>query len=156
MADEPPTRDLEAEFEAAYAAVPPWDIGEPQRRSRRSPLTVASGDSVLDVGCGTGEHVLLAAGAGCEAVGIDIAASVIRLAVKSSAGKLLRRTADKAEGGGVAREQGTGRGRLRPVRVEFDRGVGQTGRQTMACWMCSCGGSRDTTSQPVPWTSSRA
>jgi SAM-dependent methyltransferase len=35
---------------------------------------------VLDVGCGTGEHVLMAADAGCEAVGIDIAPSAIRLA----------------------------------------------------------------------------
>jgi SAM-dependent methyltransferase len=35
---------------------------------------------VLDVGCGTGEHALMAAKAGCDAVGIDIASSAIRLA----------------------------------------------------------------------------
>ncbi len=35
---------------------------------------------MLDVGCGTGEHVLLAAEVGCEATGMDIAPSAIRLA----------------------------------------------------------------------------
>ncbi len=35
---------------------------------------------MLDVGCGTGEHALLAAEVGCEAVGIDIASTAIRLA----------------------------------------------------------------------------
>jgi SAM-dependent methyltransferase len=35
---------------------------------------------VLDVGCGTGEHVLMAAEAGSDAVGIDIAPTAIRLA----------------------------------------------------------------------------
>ena len=73
-------RDLAAEFEAAYATTPPWDIGRPQP----SFATLASegllAGSVLDVGCGTGEHVLMAAEAGCEAVGIDIAATAIHLA----------------------------------------------------------------------------
>jgi SAM-dependent methyltransferase len=35
---------------------------------------------VLDVGCGTGEHVLLAEQAGCDADGIDISTKAIRLA----------------------------------------------------------------------------
>ncbi|MGH8978912.1 MAG: class I SAM-dependent methyltransferase [Acidimicrobiia bacterium] len=80
MADEQPTRDLEAEFEAAYATAPPWDIGEPQPAFAALAADGRLRGLVLDVGCGTGEHVLLAAGAGCEAVGIDIAASAIRLA----------------------------------------------------------------------------
>jgi ubiquinone/menaquinone biosynthesis C-methylase UbiE len=40
---------------------------------------------VLDVGCGTGEHVLMAAEAGCVAVGIDIASSAIRRAEAKAA-----------------------------------------------------------------------
>ena len=75
-----PARDRAAEFEAAYASPPPWDIGKPQPAFAR----LAAGDRlrgrVLDVGCGTGEHALMAAGAGSEAVGIDIAPSAIRLA----------------------------------------------------------------------------
>ena len=80
MADEQPTRDLLAEFEAAYATTPPWDIGEPQPAFAALAADGRLRGRVLDVGCGTGEHVLMAADAGCEAVGIDIAASAIRLA----------------------------------------------------------------------------
>jgi SAM-dependent methyltransferase len=73
-------RDLAAEFEAAYATTPPWDIGRPQRCF----VTLAvQGDlrgDVLDVGCGTGEHALMAARAGCDSVGIDISSTAIRLA----------------------------------------------------------------------------
>ena len=45
--------------------------------------TAASGrlhGHALDVGCGTGEHALMAADAGCEATGVDISPSAIRLA----------------------------------------------------------------------------
>jgi SAM-dependent methyltransferase len=78
--EEAPARDLVAEFEASYETTPPWDIGVPQ------PAFATLADDgwlrgrVLDVGCGTGEHVLMAAAAGCEATGIDIAPTAIRLA----------------------------------------------------------------------------
>jgi SAM-dependent methyltransferase len=68
------------EFEAAYETTPPWDIGEPQPAFAALAAGGRLRGRVLDVGCGTGEHVLMAADAGCDAVGIDIAPSAIRLA----------------------------------------------------------------------------
>jgi ubiquinone/menaquinone biosynthesis C-methylase UbiE len=73
-------RDRVAEFEAAYETTPPWDIGEPQPAFANLAADGRLRGRVLDVGCGTGEHVLMAADAGCQAVGIDIASTAIRLA----------------------------------------------------------------------------
>jgi SAM-dependent methyltransferase len=73
-------RDLVAEFEAAYASTPPWDIGRPQPGFAALVASSSIRGRVLDVGCGTGEHVLMAAEAGLDATGIDIAPSAIRLA----------------------------------------------------------------------------
>lgn len=81
MSEEPAGgRDLAAEFESAYETTPPWDIGTPQPSFANLVDEGRLGRRVLDVGCGTGEHVLMAAAAGCEAVGIDIASTAIRLA----------------------------------------------------------------------------
>lgn len=80
MSDESGGRDLVAEFEAAYETTPPWDIGQPQPAFARLAADGELRGRVLDVGCGTGEHALMAAEAGCEAVGIDIASKAIRLA----------------------------------------------------------------------------
>jgi cyclopropane fatty-acyl-phospholipid synthase-like methyltransferase len=71
---------VSARFEDAYDTTPPWDIGRPQ------PAVVALAEAgeiagrVLDVGCGTGEHALLAAGLGLEAAGIDQVAAAIHQA----------------------------------------------------------------------------
>jgi SAM-dependent methyltransferase len=73
-------RDLVAEFEAAYATTPPWDIGRPQPAFASLAAEGRLAGAVLDVGCGTGEHVLMAAEMGFEAVGIDISPTAIRLA----------------------------------------------------------------------------
>src|SRR5262245_53865425 len=59
---------------------PPWDIGAPQPAFAALAADGRLRGRVLDVGCGTGEHVLMAAAAGFDAVGIDIAPSAIRLA----------------------------------------------------------------------------
>jgi SAM-dependent methyltransferase len=64
-------------FDASYqqAEKPPWDIDRPQ------PALAAVADQFsgrfLDAGCGTGEHALLAASRGLEAVGFDAAPTAI-------------------------------------------------------------------------------
>ena len=52
---------------------PPWDIGRPQPALKQ--LEFAG--RVLDAGCGTGEHTLLAAERGADALGIDVSALAI-------------------------------------------------------------------------------
>jgi cyclopropane fatty-acyl-phospholipid synthase-like methyltransferase len=67
-------------WNTVYEGAPPWDIGRPQ------PSFVMLADagkfqgSVLDVGCGTGEHVMLAASHGAEALGVDVAELAIERA----------------------------------------------------------------------------
>jgi SAM-dependent methyltransferase len=85
-------RDVVAEFEAAYVGTPPWDIGAPQPAFASLAAEGRLRGRVLDVGCGTGEHVLLAAAAGCEVVGLDIAPSAIRLAEAKATERRLRAT----------------------------------------------------------------
>src|SRR5215204_4840352 len=80
MSEQPGGQDLVAEFEAAYETTPPWDIGAPQPAFAVLASAGLLRGRVLDVGCGTGEHTLMAAAAGCEAVGIDISSTAIRLA----------------------------------------------------------------------------
>jgi cyclopropane fatty-acyl-phospholipid synthase-like methyltransferase len=67
-------------FEASYAGSPPWDIGRPQSAFVRLAEARELRGRVLDVGCGTGEHALMAASLGLDATGIDLAPTAIRLA----------------------------------------------------------------------------
>jgi cyclopropane fatty-acyl-phospholipid synthase-like methyltransferase len=65
------------DFDARYdAGSPPWDIGRPQAAFEDVPLH----GRVLDIGCGTGEHALMAASRGFDATGIDAAPKAIALA----------------------------------------------------------------------------
>jgi ubiquinone/menaquinone biosynthesis C-methylase UbiE len=64
-------------FDALYAGRPPWDIGRPQPAFVALAEAGAIRGRVLDVGCGTGEHALLAAELGLEATGVDVAAAAI-------------------------------------------------------------------------------
>ncbi len=58
-------------FNDAYRGTPPWDIGRPQGAFRAIAEAGALHGRVLDVGCGTGEHALLAASLGFDTTGID-------------------------------------------------------------------------------------
>jgi SAM-dependent methyltransferase len=79
---------------------PPWDIGHPQPRLQALARAGAFTGRVLDCGCGTGEHVLLAAEQGAQATGIDLSPRAIaqargkamsrRLPVRFAVGDALR------------------------------------------------------------------
>lgn len=59
---------------------PPWDIGKPQPVFARLADQGLFSGNVLDPGCGTGEHTLLAAAHGADAVGVDMAPTAIERA----------------------------------------------------------------------------
>jgi cyclopropane fatty-acyl-phospholipid synthase-like methyltransferase len=65
------------DFDALYAGTPPWDIGRPQPAFLALAEAGVVRGRVLDVGCGTGEHVLMAAGLGLETTGLDAAPTAI-------------------------------------------------------------------------------
>jgi SAM-dependent methyltransferase len=66
------------DWDSVYVTgTPPWDIGRPQPAfAALAGRGLLSGD-VLDAGCGTGEHTLLAASHGARAVGVDVSAEAI-------------------------------------------------------------------------------
>jgi cyclopropane fatty-acyl-phospholipid synthase-like methyltransferase len=73
------------DFDALYAGTPPWDIGRPQAAFVALAEAGAIRGRVLDVGCGTGEHALMAAELGLEATGVDVAAAAIAAAEAKAA-----------------------------------------------------------------------
>jgi cyclopropane fatty-acyl-phospholipid synthase-like methyltransferase len=82
----PRTRPAQAidDFDASYQGTPPWDIGCPQ------PVFLGLAEAgllqgrVLDAGCGTGEHVLMAAQCGLQASGVDTAPTAIAAAQRKA------------------------------------------------------------------------
>jgi SAM-dependent methyltransferase len=58
----------------------PWDLGRPQPQFIAVARQGLLSGRVLDAGCGTGEHVLLAANHGADALGIDISPRAIEIA----------------------------------------------------------------------------
>ena len=67
-------------WNSEYQGSPPWDIGWPQPDFVRLAEARELAGRVLDVGCGTGEQVMLAATHGAEAMGVDIAELAIQRA----------------------------------------------------------------------------
>lgn len=66
---------------------PPWDIGRPQPVFARLAAQGLLAGRVLDAGCGTGEHTLLAAARGADAVGVDVSPGAIARARAKAAGR---------------------------------------------------------------------
>jgi len=58
-----------AHFRSSYGGSPPWDIGKPQPAFQAAADKVVG--SVLDAGCGTGEHALFFAARGHAVTGFD-------------------------------------------------------------------------------------
>jgi SAM-dependent methyltransferase len=75
-------RDMKESWDDSYTgdAPPPWDIGRPQPTFVRLADEGRLAGRVLDAGCGTGEHALLAAHRGADAIGLDLAPTAIALA----------------------------------------------------------------------------
>jgi SAM-dependent methyltransferase len=63
----------------------PWDIGRPQPAFLRLADDGLLAGRVLDAGCGTGEHTLLAASSGADALGIDLSSLAIERAREKAA-----------------------------------------------------------------------
>jgi SAM-dependent methyltransferase len=65
----------------------PWDIGRPQPAFLRLTNDGLLGGRVLDAGCGTGEHTLLAASVGADALGVDLSPLAIERARAKAAAR---------------------------------------------------------------------
>jgi len=72
-------------FDAAYTGIPPWDIGRPQPAYVELVQSGKIHGSVLDVGCGTGEHALYLAQHGHEVWGVDSSPTAIQKAQQKAA-----------------------------------------------------------------------
>jgi cyclopropane fatty-acyl-phospholipid synthase-like methyltransferase len=73
-----------ADFESFYSGTPPWDIGRPQPAFQALADAGELRGRVLDAGCGTGEHALMAARLGRDAIGIDAAPTAIEIAKRKA------------------------------------------------------------------------
>jgi SAM-dependent methyltransferase len=72
------------DFDESYAGTPAWDIGRPQPVFATLVEEGAIGGRVLDAGCGTGEHTLMAAAQGLAATGIDASPTAIEIATRKA------------------------------------------------------------------------
>ncbi|HEU5425782.1 MAG TPA: class I SAM-dependent methyltransferase [Actinocrinis sp.] len=68
---------LEGGYDALYAARPPWEIAGPQPALAAVAEAGLVRGRVLDAGCGTGEHALMAAVYGGDALGVDLSEAAL-------------------------------------------------------------------------------
>ena len=87
---EPPERRRrDDEWDVAYRGAPGWETGRPQPVVLRWAEAGALIGRLLDVGCGTGRHALLAAEQGAVVTGVDISRVAIERARLAAAGREL-------------------------------------------------------------------
>jgi SAM-dependent methyltransferase len=80
--------DAHHNWDDSYAgARPPWDIGRPQPAFVRLAEAGVLIGEVLDAGCGTGEHTILAARHSAKALGIDVSGRAIEIARHKAAAR---------------------------------------------------------------------
>ena len=78
--------DAPHDWDDAYTGPPPpWDIGRPQPTFVRLAEAGVLTGSLLDAGCGTGEHTILAALHNANALGIDISRRAIEFGRRKAA-----------------------------------------------------------------------
>jgi SAM-dependent methyltransferase len=75
------------EWDASYQqqAPPPWDLGRPQPMVAAMAAEGRLAGDMLDAGCGTGEHSLLAAAGGARVFGVDLSEVAIERAREKAA-----------------------------------------------------------------------
>lgn len=83
MTDAGATHDWDDSYQ--QRSLPPWDIGRPQPGFVRLAEAGAFTGALLDAGCGTGEHTILAARHGARALGIDVSPRAIEIARRKAA-----------------------------------------------------------------------
>jgi cyclopropane fatty-acyl-phospholipid synthase-like methyltransferase len=84
---------MSASWDAVYApgtAPPPWDTGRPQQAFAGLADRGLLSGRLLDAGCSTGEHTLLAAARGAQATGVDISPHAIARARDKAAARGLQ------------------------------------------------------------------
>ena len=69
-----------SDWDAIYRGAPRWDIGGPQPALRSLAESGTIRGRVPDVGCGTGEHVLMCAALGLDATGVDLSSVALQVA----------------------------------------------------------------------------
>jgi len=83
--------DTTHDWDNAYAGdAPPWDIGRPQPAFARLAEAGLLSGALLDSGCGTGEHTILAARSGADALGVDVSQRALAIARSKAAERVVQ------------------------------------------------------------------